>query len=238
MGAQEEQGAGRNGDGVAAVDRAIAILMAFRPADRAITLAELARRTGLYKSTILRLANSLLHSQFLEKLEDGRYRLGSSLFRLGTTYQRMLGSTEVILPVMRTLAAASGESVAFYVRSGDMRTCLCRIESDHPLRYSIREGDVLPLEQGSGGRVLAAFAGAAGEPYDQIRRDGYFLSEGDRDPDIVGLSAPVFGANNSLVGALTVAGPRSRFDAVVVDRLRNELLRAARLGTKGFGGDV
>lgn len=225
-------------DGVAALDRAIAILTAFTPADRALTLAELARRTGLYKSTILRLAGSLLHSRFLERLEDGRYRLGSALFQLGTTYQRMLGSTEVILPVMRTLAAASGESVAFYVRSGNMRTCLCRIESDHPLRYSIREGDALPLGQGSGGRVLEAFSGAAGEPYEQIRHDGYFTSLGDRDPEIVGISAPVFGPGNVLVGALTVAGPRTRIDVATIDRLRPELLTAADTATKAFGGDT
>ena len=44
--------------GVAALDRAFSILFAFRPGDYALTLAELAARTGLYKSTILRLARA------------------------------------------------------------------------------------------------------------------------------------------------------------------------------------
>ena len=52
-------------DGVAALDRAIAILDAFAAADRSLSLAEIAARTGLYKSTILRLANSLLRGQLL-----------------------------------------------------------------------------------------------------------------------------------------------------------------------------
>src|SRR5690606_28295211 len=73
-------------EGVAAVDRALAILSAFTPADRTITLAELARRTGLYKSTILRLSNSLMSAGFMEKLESGHYRLGAAVFRLGTVY--------------------------------------------------------------------------------------------------------------------------------------------------------
>jgi len=42
--------------GVASVDRALEILAAFEPTDEALTLAELAQRTGLYKSTILRIS--------------------------------------------------------------------------------------------------------------------------------------------------------------------------------------
>ena len=75
-------------DGVAAVDRAIAILNAFTQSDRTLSLAELAARTGFYKSTILRLAGSLLRGQYLERLEGGRYRVGPAAFRLGALYQR------------------------------------------------------------------------------------------------------------------------------------------------------
>ena len=44
--------------GLAAVERALSILEAFGEADDELTLAELAKRTGLYKSTILRLSKS------------------------------------------------------------------------------------------------------------------------------------------------------------------------------------
>src|SRR5258708_25933095 len=48
------------GGGVAAVERALAILDAFGPEDPRLTLAELSQRTTFYKSTILRIAQSLL----------------------------------------------------------------------------------------------------------------------------------------------------------------------------------
>ena len=57
--------------GVAAVDRAFAILAAFGPQDRSMTLAELGRRTGLYKSTILRLIESIERAGFLRRTDDG-----------------------------------------------------------------------------------------------------------------------------------------------------------------------
>jgi DNA-binding IclR family transcriptional regulator len=221
--------------GVAALDRAIAILKAFTAADRSLSLAEISARTGLYKSTILRLAASLIRAQMLERLEDGRYRIGAALFALGSIYQRSLVPADILLPIMRELSDLSSESVAFYVRSGDVRTCLYRIESLHAVRYMVREGDVLPLEAGSGGRVLAAFSGTEGAPYDAIRRDFFYISTGERDAETSGISAPVFGPGRILVGALTLAGPRSRVNASFLHRMKRPVLEAAARATRAFG---
>ncbi|MDX8514309.1 IclR family transcriptional regulator [Mesorhizobium captivum] len=225
-------------DGVAALDRAISILNAFTTADRSLGLAEIAARTGLYKSTILRLANSLMRGQLLERLEDGRYRIGPATFRLGALYQRSVVAMEILLPIMRDLSERSWESVAFYVRSGDVRTCLYRIESKHPIRYTIREGDVLPLLAGSGGRVLAAFSGQPGEPYETIRETYNYISLGDRDPQTAGVSAPVFGPGRTLVGALTLSGPSTRVDAAFLERMKRPLIEAAARATRAFGEDA
>ncbi|MET3595418.1 MULTISPECIES: IclR family transcriptional regulator [Mesorhizobium] len=225
-------------DGVAALDRAISILNAFTTADRSLGLAEIAARTGLYKSTILRLANSLMRGQLLERLDDGRYRIGPATFRLGALYQRSVVAMEILLPIMRDLSERSWESVAFYVRSGDVRTCLYRVESKHPIRYTIREGDVLPLLAGSGGRVLAAFSGQPGEPYETIRETYNYISLGDRDPQTAGVSAPVFGPGRTLVGALTLSGPSTRVDAVFLERMKRPLIEAAARATRAFGEDA
>lgn len=61
--------------GVSAAERALAVLTAFRRGDGALSLAELAERTGLVKSTILRLALSLQQYRLLARLPDGSYRL-------------------------------------------------------------------------------------------------------------------------------------------------------------------
>ncbi|GGE39218.1 IclR family transcriptional regulator [Agaricicola taiwanensis] len=225
------------GGGVAALNRAIAILTAFTAKDRSLSLAELAARTGLYKSTILRLVVSLLEHQFMERLEDGRYRIGPAAFQLGTMYQRSVAANDIMLPIMRELSDLSLESVAFYVRSGALRTCLYRVESKHPIRYSIREGDVLPLESGSGGRVLAAFSGKAGEPYDAIRRDFFYMALGERDPETAGISAPVFSPGQNLVGVLTLAGPRIRVTEDFLMKMRQPLLQAAARASRAFGDD-
>jgi DNA-binding IclR family transcriptional regulator len=149
----------KESEGVAVIDRACAILFAFRPDDAALTLAELAARTGLYKSTLLRLAGSLIQHRLLLRLDDGRYQLGSATFMLGALYQRSLNLGDIVVPLMRELAETSGESVSFYVRDEAVRVCLHRVDSTHAVRFHVREGDVLPLESGSGGRALLAFGG-------------------------------------------------------------------------------
>ena len=80
--------ASERSSGVAVLDRAFAILNAFGPTDDRLTLAELSRRTDLYKSTVLRLLGALEHGGFVRKLNDGQYAIGPQPLRLAALYQR------------------------------------------------------------------------------------------------------------------------------------------------------
>jgi DNA-binding IclR family transcriptional regulator len=143
--------------GVAAVDRALSLLGAFRPGDLALTLAELAERTRLYKSTVLRLLASLEQARLIQKLDDGRYGIGAEVARLHSLYAASFSLDRVAMPVLRALVAATGESAAYHVRQGDARLCLYRVDSPHPIRDHIKAGDLLPLDRGTGARILMAF---------------------------------------------------------------------------------
>ena len=66
---------------------------------------------------------------------------------------------------------------------------LHRVDSDQPLRDHVKAGDLLPLNRGAGGRVLMAFGGTKGALYSRIRRDEVLVIEGDRTPELAGISA-------------------------------------------------
>jgi DNA-binding IclR family transcriptional regulator len=225
------------GSGVDVLDRAFAILFAFRPDDPPLSLAELSARTGLYKSTLLRLAGALIHHRFLSRLADGRYRLGSASFSLGAVYQASLNLGEVLLPIMQQLNRETGEAVAFHIREGDHRVCLYRVNSRHPVRTEVRQGDVQSLDKGAGGRVILAFSGEPGRIYEDVRRTCTYISCGERDPHVSGISAPIFGIGQSLVGALGIVGPINRLDRGALEALRPRLLAAAGKATELLGGD-
>lgn len=211
---------------VAAVDRALAVLGAIADLGRP-SLADIARHSGLYKSTVLRLLDSLAGAGFVQRHDDGRYRLGPQIPRLAAAYEASFSLVEQVLPVLREVVAFTGESAAFHVRQGEARVCLYRVDSPQPLRDAVRQGEVLPLDRGSGGRVLLAFAGRRGTIYDAIRRDWVAALSGDRSKDLAGISAPVFGRNDELLGALTLTAPASRLAAARSRQLAPWLRRRA-----------
>ena len=229
--------ADKQAGGVASVDRALEILAAFEPTDEALTLAQLAQRTRLYKSTILRISQSLIRHRYLQRLHDGSYRIGPAPLMLGALYQRTMRLGDIVLPLMHEIADQTGESVSIYSRNGDVRVCIHRVDSKHAVRDHVREGDVLPLERGSGGRILLAFGGAKGEPYESIRSEYCYASVGERDSETAGVSVPFFGTGQVLLGALTLAGPRSRIDETFIANARVLLLRVASRATHALGGD-
>ena len=198
--------------GVAAVDRALMLLTAFQDGDRVLSLAELAERTQLVKSTILRLLVSLLHFELVQKTEDGRYALGPEVARLQRIYTASFSLDSLVLPCLRELVDTTRESVSFHIRQGNHRLILHRISSPQPISDQGRQGELLPLDRGSGGRVLLAFSGEPGPLYDQIRKDKVVALRADRSPDLCGISAPVFEASGKLVGAVTLTAPTSRYN--------------------------
>lgn len=201
----------RESGGVIAVARAMRLLEAFQVDDAFVSLAELSRRAGMHKTTTLRIARTLAEARYLvQRAEDGAWRLGPATGWLGARYQASFDINNEIEPTLLALTRETGESTSFFVREGDVRTCLVRVEGPKAIRHHIRVGEVLPLEKGSPGRVLLAFSGEAGEPYESIRRDGFYISIGEREPEIASVSAPVFGTNWRLLGALSVSGPAGR----------------------------
>ena len=213
--------------GAAAVDRALTLLAAFRTGDGPLALAELAARTQLYKSTALRLLASLVHARLLHRQDDGRYTLSVEVARLNGVFQRQYSLADVVLPVLRQLVTTTGESAAYHVLQGQpphaSRLCLYRVDSPQPVRDHIQAGDVLPADRGAGALVLMAFTPCLScdngnfdlrnDPVSvRIRADGYFCGVGQRLPDVAGVSAPVFGADGRIAGALTLTLPAHRYD--------------------------
>ncbi len=222
--------------GAAAVDRALTLLAVFKAGDIALSLAQLAERTQLYKSTVLRLLASLEHAHLVQRLEDGRYGLGSEVARLHSIYAASFSLDKVVLPVLRKLVASTGESAAYHVRQGGARLCLYRVDSPHPIRDHIKAGDLLPMDRGTGARILIAFDAdpviAKGlkdkNLYARIRAQGYHTASGDRLAGVAGISAPVFKADSrgqqTLAAALTLTMPTTRYQ----DKYIRDVLACAR----------
>lgn len=227
--------------GGASVDKALTLLTAFREGDKSLSLNDFAERTGLYKSTSLRLLASLVHFGLLERRADGAYVLGRQLSRLHGIYQTSFDLSAVVMPQLEALVKLTGESAAFHVRQGAgadwVRLCLYRVDSPQMLRDHVKAGDLLPADRGAGARVLIAFgppelipsAASAQRLYAKVRKDGYWANVGDRTADLGGISAPVLKADGELVGAVTLTMPAHRYDPEAIDAV---VMVAKRIATR------
>lgn len=196
---------------VASADRTLAILDAFLEQDGPLKLKDLEERTGLFRSVILRYMLSLERLRYVHRRADGRYQLGSRLYQLGQSYEKGFELSAYVLPVLAHIVEVTGESASFYVREGETRLCLYRHDSPHSLRVSVNAGRVVPLDATSTDQVLRDFADSQG--YLKVEADQLVRqSSGILDEWTASISAPVLGQDNQLVGALTISGPKLRFD--------------------------
>ena len=224
--------------GVAAVDRAFAILGAFNIDQDCLTLAEIARRTGLYKSTILRLIVSLEKAGFLRRQGDGRYSVGPEPLRLSQLYQASFRLRDVIYPLLESITEESGETSSFYVLENGSRVVLFRVEPKRAVRVSIVEGARFTLERGASGKILRAFSRVADPSLTEVREQFWASSFGERDPETSAVSVPVFAMGFELKGALTLSGPSERLTKEHVRSAVSILLRSALIATTSLGGNT
>ena len=221
LSADESTPAGARDGGVIAVTRALRLLESFAVGESQLSLAEISRRCQLHKTTVLRLARTLAQSGYLVQREDGDWRLGPAAGWLGARYQAGFDVQNVLEPVLRELTLATGESAAFYVREGDMRTCLVRVEGPQALRHHARMGEGLPLDKGSPGRVILAFSG------EEPRRRPHRWPRGEREGGLPTVPAPVSGRHWRLLGCVCISGPQSRLPQEKLEALAQTIIRTA-----------
>ena len=221
---------------VAAVARACTLLEAFRTGPATLSLAELAERTDLYKSTVLRLAATLESHGLLQKTAEGRYHVGATVFQLAKRYQTAMTPETVILPVLRWLVAETRESSGFHVSVGGRRMCLYQVDSPEPLRSHFKPSDVLPLDRGAGGRALTLYAGGLSA----LPKNAplVIMASNEVSAGMTGLACPVFDANGVLEGVVSLSGPSARLAGPALEKAKTRLTEAARRVTAGLGGET
>jgi DNA-binding IclR family transcriptional regulator len=192
------------------VNKALSLLDEFLPGPSELSLSELSARTGMHKTTVLRLCASLEEAGILQREPGMPYRLGPKIWQLAQAYRADLQLEDVVRPLLRTIRDRTGESVSYYVPDGDERVCRFRENSRAVIRHHLEEGTRLPLAAGVVGRVLKAHLGGRGKEYEDIRHRGYLIAQG-REAHTTSVAVPVLDWAGGIRGGLVVSGPSIRF---------------------------
>lgn len=214
------------------LERAIDILEVLEASRVPLRLSEVARRAGLHVATTQRILGVLEARGRVEQDASG-YRTGVAML-FGAHAYLATNTIAVAAPlVLQQLAAATGLTASVFVRVGDSRAVVARVEGKNPLRYVLPIGERLPLHLGAG-KVLAAHMNATeiDEMLDRVseldRADGRVITIDElrdelatinkqgwaksTDERVVGASsvaAPVISNDGRCLAAVQVAGPTS-----------------------------
>lgn len=218
-----------------AVDRALEILLCFSQDEPSLTLTQISERVGMHKSTVYRLLTTLENKHFIQRVEEnGTYRLGLGLVKLGFLVLRSNSLHRQATPFMQRLSAEFRETVDLAILDGTEVVYLQVIESPQRVKLATAPGERLPVFCTATGKAFLAFL-----PDDQVQailkrgmrkytehtttsipkileelrktRDrGFAISEQEFEDGINAVAAPILDANRYPLAAMAIVGPAFR----------------------------
>lgn len=222
----------------------VAVLDCFSRYDRALTLSQIAQRSGLPKTTAHRLVASLREARLVEQDADrDSYRMGIRLFELGSIVLHNLDVFREARPLVERLIAATGVGSHLCVFDGSNMVSVEHVEPEAGSINWTTTLSISPTHCTGVGKAALAFQDrpvvdkiiAAGlAPYteatitdpDRLRRElkaiatrGYAIDDGEHQPQVRCVAAPIYNATGRVFAAISATGtkdelPESRVPAV------------------------
>jgi DNA-binding IclR family transcriptional regulator len=226
------------------VGNAIRLLREFSPDKPVRGVSELARSLRLDRSTVHRLLRTLLAESLIEQVESTRrYRLGPGVVDLARNFLVQNGIAGMTMPCLRRLRQSSGESVGVQILDKNEVVWVAAEESAHPLRVSCYAGERVPVHCTSPGLLFLAFQSRAARAtllsgklkkytantvidrskiamlVARVREQGVAATDSTYEPDVRAVSAPIWGASETDVAAVTIVASRRRVSLDDLDQM-------------------
>ncbi|MES5818091.1 IclR family transcriptional regulator [Streptomyces sp. RG80] len=230
--------------------RGATLLRACGDSGTALSLAELALRTGLPKPTAHRLIGELVRLGLVERTPEGSYRIGLGLFVLGQSAPSVRELRDAALPYLGDLHEATHENVHLAVPDGTDTLFLEKITGRRATPIVSRTGGRLPAHCTATGKVFLAedprpphrtllrltprtlvLPGQLARDLALTRARGFGVNLEEAEVGVSAVAAPVYAHHRGSrpVAAISVTGGTRRLD---VDRVGARVCAAARALTR------
>ncbi|MEM5583130.1 IclR family transcriptional regulator [Roseibium sp. AS2] len=237
---------------VQALDRGLKVLV-FLADNQKATLSEISRNTNTpVASTHRILATLQQRGMVLFNEQDGHWCVGAQAFRVGNAYQAGSNLMTAATPVMEELARLTGETANLAIEDGGELLYLIQVESDNPIRASIKNGAASYFHTSGVGKILLAhmdnsqldrflkdrkLARQTSKSITQpdhlkselakIRDLGWALDDEERYMGMRCIAAPVFDTLGKVIAGVSISGPSVRFPDNQLQRIADKVQYAA-----------
>ena len=249
---EKDESRTNGGTRLSSVATAARLLKSFSAQDPEIGISALSKRLGVSKSTVHRLATTLVQEGLLEQNpETERYRLGVALFTLGALVRRRMDVSAEAKPFLYELRKSTNENVHLAILEGTNVIYVYDFESPQPVRLRSMLGISKPAVTCAEGMAMLAFkpervveAALAETPIRrtpktitdpavlrerlaQVRQAGYAIDNEESELGTRSIAAAIRGAEGEVLAAVGVAGPSQRFTTGALNRFAPQVVAAA-----------
>lgn len=212
------------------VVRAISIINYLNDISGPQGVSDISKGLGLSTTIVHRLLTTLkLEGMVFQDPRSKLYTLGTIFLDYANKILTEMPIAPVVEPWLMSLRNDTGETVGFYMPTGQMRICVLEYESQQEIRRSVGIGKRLPLHLGASGRAILAFQSSDQQErvlgtlsvqerndlehiLQEVRNQGYATNEEEISSNVAALSVPVFDKQQRVIGALSVSGPLFRWN--------------------------
>lgn len=245
---------------LSSVANAIRLIKAFSDEEYEIGISNLGKQLALPKSTVHRLASTLIDAGLLEQNSDsGKYRLGLALFELGALVRRRMDFSTEAKPQLMLLREKTGETVHLAILDHESIVYINYLESRQSIRMSSDVGLRKPAFCTAEGKALLAFqppevverlidAGLHAvtpntivdpavlrKDLAAVRARGYAIDDEESDLGMRCIAAPVRDHTGNVIAATSVGGPAQRLTKKVLVSFAPEVIGAANAISQRLG---
>lgn len=239
---------------VQSIDRVIDILEALAEEKGVCGITVLSQKTGLHKSTVHRLLNTLLQRGYIEK-EPGNdnYQLGMKILFLGSAILDRMDIRRIAKPFLEELSKLTKEVVHLAILDNGETVYIDKVEgTNSSIRMYSQIGKRGPVHCTGVGKVLLSELPdsevenilfekgmekftentitdivAFKAHLQEIRQKGYALDEMEHEEGIRCAAVPIRDLKGRIIASISVSGPIMRFTEDRVNNLISELLKAS-----------
>ena len=217
--------------------------------------------TGLPKGTLHRILQALIAENLVRRSETSKtYHLGLDLLKLANAALAGIHLRDVARDECTRLRNVTGETVNLVARDQLKAIIIDRLDTAKAVNSNESIGLQIHLHCAAAGKAIAAFLSS--EDLDlalhesrlkkftpktitskkvlrlhlgEVRRQGYATNEGETDPSVFGIAAPIFDLRNEVVGSMNLTIPQYRLEPDEANHHIRAVMDAAQNVSRAMG---
>jgi DNA-binding IclR family transcriptional regulator len=224
---------------VPALEKGLMILERLSKSEELLRITDIHEQMGIPKTSVFMILSTLETMEYIEKVDDNRYRLTMKLYNIGNEILAKYDIRGIARPFMEKLADKLRFTVHLAVLSSGNAVYIEKVNGPAFVQFGTKIGQTMPIHSSAVGKVLAAYVDeqsldeiiqlnplvratentiTSPETFKKflihVRETGYAIEDEEGEIGVRCIGAPIFNRKGKVVAAISVTGVRNDLHSV------------------------